>query len=62
MYLVIAALIAGVAGYSGSNLLYAGLGLTVARDTIRAHEGNVTIESTAGAGTRVTLTLPTKRA
>lgn len=35
-----------------------GLGLTVARDTVRAHGGNLTIDSRPGAGTRVTLTLP----
>lgn len=37
-----------------------GLGLTVARDTVRAHGGDLTINSRPGAGTRVTLTLPTK--
>ncbi|TYC55354.1 HAMP domain-containing histidine kinase [Marinobacter sp. BW6] len=35
-----------------------GLGLTVARDTVRAHQGNLEIESRPGTGTRVTLTLP----
>jgi len=39
-----------------------GLGLTVARDTVRAHHGNVTINSRTGTGTRVTLTLPVKGA
>lgn len=37
-----------------------GLGLTVARDTVRAHNGNLTIDSHPGTGTRVTLTLPVK--
>lgn len=37
-----------------------GLGLTVARDTIRAHEGSITIDSRPGTGTRVTLSLPRK--
>jgi signal transduction histidine kinase len=35
-----------------------GLGLTVARDTLRAHKGNVQIDSRPGTGTRVTLTIP----
>lgn len=35
-----------------------GLGLTVARDTIRAHQGTIEIDSKEGMGTRVTLTLP----
>lgn len=35
-----------------------GLGLTVARDTVRAHQGNIHIDSREGAGTRVTLALP----
>lgn len=35
-----------------------GLGLTVARDTLQAHQGNLEIDSRPGAGTRVTLTLP----
>jgi two-component system NtrC family sensor kinase len=35
-----------------------GLGLTVARDTIRAHGGNIRIDSLEGQGTRVTITLP----
>lgn len=35
-----------------------GLGLTVVRDTIRAHRGNLQIDSREGTGTRVTLTLP----
>ena len=35
-----------------------GLGLTVARDTVRAHGGDLTVHSRAGAGTRVTITLP----
>jgi signal transduction histidine kinase len=36
-----------------------GLGLTVARDTARAHKGSIQIDSKEGAGTRVTLILPT---
>jgi two-component system, NtrC family, sensor kinase len=35
-----------------------GLGLTVARDTLRAHGGNIKIDSKEGAGTCVTLQLP----
>jgi len=35
-----------------------GLGLTVARDTVRAHGGQLTLDSQEGAGTRVVLTLP----
>lgn len=35
-----------------------GLGLTVARDILRVHDGDITIESTPGTGTTVTLSLP----
>ncbi len=35
-----------------------GLGLTVAQDTLRAHQGTIQIDSREGAGTRVTLFLP----
>jgi len=35
-----------------------GLGLTVARDTARAHQGTIQIDSKEGTGTRVTLFLP----
>jgi two-component system NtrC family sensor kinase len=35
-----------------------GLGLTVARDIVGAHGGDIVIESTAGQGTTVTITLP----
>ncbi|WP_375191519.1 sensor histidine kinase [Marinobacter sp.] len=37
-----------------------GLGLTVARDTVRAHGGQISINSRPGTGTRVTLDLPTE--
>lgn len=36
-----------------------GLGLTVARDTLHAHQGTIHIDSREKVGTRVTLTLPT---
>jgi signal transduction histidine kinase len=35
-----------------------GLGLTVARDIVGAHGGEIGIESTVGQGTKVTITLP----
>ncbi|NMT62946.1 sensor histidine kinase [Marinobacter orientalis] len=37
-----------------------GLGLTVARDTVRAHRGTIQIDSREGKGTRVTLSLPVR--
>ncbi|SFR67254.1 His Kinase A (phospho-acceptor) domain-containing protein [Marinobacter daqiaonensis] len=37
-----------------------GLGLTVARDTVRAHNGLIKLESRLNAGTRITLLLPSK--
>lgn len=37
-----------------------GLGLTVARDTVRAHQGTIQIDSREGTGTRVTLSLPVR--
>ncbi|MFN2362068.1 MAG: sensor histidine kinase [Marinobacter sp.] len=37
-----------------------GLGLTVARDTVRAHKGTIQIDSREGTGTRVTLLLPVR--
>lgn len=36
-----------------------GLGLSVARDTVRAHRGQIKLESREGIGTRFTLTIPT---
>jgi len=38
-----------------------GLGLTVARDTVRAHGGQLTLDSQEGTGTRIVLTLPVKQ-
>ena len=35
-----------------------GLGLTVARDTVRAHKGLIRLESREGTGTRITMLLP----
>ena len=35
-----------------------GLGLTVARDIIRSHSGEISLESRPGSGTSVTITLP----
>jgi len=35
-----------------------GLGLTVARDILRAHNGEIVVDSTPGEGTTVTLSLP----
>ncbi|HLQ14578.1 MAG TPA: ATP-binding protein [Candidatus Eisenbacteria bacterium] len=45
------------AGSSGS-----GLGLAIVHDVVSAHGGNVEVESKAGSGTRVRLTLPTRLA
>jgi signal transduction histidine kinase len=45
------------AGSSGS-----GLGLAIVHDIVTAHGGNVEVESQAGSGTRVRLTLPTRLA
>ncbi|MCG7200069.1 ATP-binding protein [Marinobacter pelagius] len=39
----------------------AGLGLTVARDTVHAHGGQLTLDSQEEAGTRVILVLPAKQ-
>jgi two-component system sensor histidine kinase BaeS len=44
-------------GSSGS-----GLGLAIVHDIVTAHGGNVEVESQAGSGTRVRLTLPTRLA
>ncbi|MDC0663773.1 sensor histidine kinase [Marinobacter sp. SS21] len=38
-----------------------GLGLTVARDTVQAHQGRIRLESAPGKGTRVSIVLPTGR-
>lgn len=37
-----------------------GLGLTVVRDTVRAHKGRIKLKSRQEAGTRVTILLPTR--
>ncbi|MEZ4726119.1 MAG: ATP-binding protein [Caldilineaceae bacterium] len=37
-----------------------GLGLTICREIIRAHRGQITVDSTPGKGTRFTFTLPKK--
>jgi signal transduction histidine kinase len=39
-----------------------GLGLAIVHDVVTAHGGNVEVESQAGSGTRVRLTLPTRLA
>jgi two-component system cell cycle sensor histidine kinase PleC len=39
-----------------------GLGLPLARSFIEAHGGSLTIDSTVGQGTRVTLSIPAERA
>lgn len=39
-----------------------GLGLTVARDVVRSHGGDIALESAPGKGTSVTITLPLARA
>lgn len=39
-----------------------GLGLSATRGILRAHRGDIRIESTPGAGTKVTALLPPRRA
>ena len=36
----------------------AGLGLFIARETVRAHEGDIGVDSAPGAGTSIWFTLP----
>lgn len=38
-----------------------GLGLTVVRDTVRAHQGSIKLKSRQGAGTRITMLLPIRQ-
>ncbi|MDQ0726286.1 cell wall metabolism sensor histidine kinase WalK [Microbacterium sp. W4I20] len=47
------AVLAGVAG--------TGLGMGIARDIVEAHEGSISVDSTLGAGTIVTLRFPQRR-
>jgi len=39
-----------------------GLGLAIVKTFVEAHDGQVTVESTAGAGSKFSFTLPTRRA
>jgi PAS domain S-box-containing protein len=52
-----------VQGYGGLARNYngAGLGLPIARRIVRMHDGDITLQSTLGAGTIVNLTLPKHR-
>jgi signal transduction histidine kinase len=46
--------------YKGSRSNGSGLGLTIARNLVRAHGGDIRAESTLGRGTTMTVTLPTR--
>ncbi|MBU0501861.1 MAG: hypothetical protein KJ811_01270, partial [Candidatus Margulisbacteria bacterium] len=39
-----------------------GLGLSICREVVRLHQGQIKIKSKKGAGTTVTITLPLKKA
>jgi signal transduction histidine kinase len=45
-------------GDAGRNVTGSGIGLTVVAELIRAHRGTVEVESPAGGGTSVVVTLP----